>query len=434
MSETEQKTELSIKTDRFTDLCRNLGKARKESTRTTLVDDSTLSEMYISNGLSKRIIDSFADDMTRQGMKVKGDTDEVINDYLDSIDGFPSVNQALKWEYLYGGSAIYMIIDDGKKAFEPVNVATIKGIKKLVVLDRTQVQVKDRYKTADENFGLPETYSINSNDVPFDIHESRMLTFTGDKIPYSLQGLLGYDKYWGMSIIQPIFDVVKDYDLVFTAVMDALKKSNLQYLKITDIMNLLSTEDGKTSLYNRLYAMDNALSVNNTTILDTTEEFGIVSQSFAGIMDLISKIQEKIASEVGKPVTVLFGTSAKGLNATGDNEIRTYYDLIKAKQRSQLEPQLNKLIDYIKNIPELKLSKAESYTIEFNPLWQLSEPEEVKMRREQAEVDKIYLDYGVLDVEEVRQSRFGGDEYSIETTVEGKAPVVEVIEETSTVE
>jgi hypothetical protein len=63
----------------------------------------------------------------------------------------------------------------------------------------------------------------------------------------------------------------------------------------------------------------------------------------------------------------------------------------------------------------------DDWSLEFNPLWQPTEQETVEMRNKQAETDKIYIEQQVLTPEEVTLSRFGGDEYSIETSVDLEA-------------
>ena len=46
------------------------------------------------------------------------------------------------------------------------------------------------------------------------------------------------------------------------------------------------------------------------------------------------------------------------------------------------------------------------------------------MRGEQAKTDEIYINSGVVDPNEIRTSRFGNGKYSVETVVEGDAPIL----------
>ena len=95
------------------------------------------------------------------------------------------------------------------------------------------------------------------------------------------------------------------------------------------------------------------------------------------------------------PMTRLFGRSAGGLNTTGDNDIRNYYDMLQAKQESELRPQLERL-DAIMVRSELG-QMPEDYGFTFNSLWQMSDKELADTEKTRAERDKIYFDMGVID-------------------------------------
>jgi len=86
--------------------------------------------------------------------------------------------------------------------------------------------------------------------------------------------------------------------------------------------------------------------------------------------------------------------------------------------------QLEKLVDTVSYAQDSELSPDEEYNIEFNSLWQQTDEEKVKMRVEQAKTDEIYINTGVVDPNEVRTSRFGNGKYSVETVVEGDAPIL----------
>ncbi len=62
--------------------------------------------------------------------------------------------------------------------------------------------------------------------------------------------------------------------------------------------------------------------------------------------------------------------------------------------------------------------EPESWELEFEKLWQMSQLEESQARKTQAETDAIYIDTQVLMPDEVASSRFGGDTYSYETQLD----------------
>lgn len=57
------------------------------------------------------------------------------------------------------------------------------------------------------------------------------------------------------------------------------------------------------------------------------------------------------------------------------------------------------------------------WAVRFIPLWEPTESEVIEMRSKQSETDERYVNTGVLTPADVALSRFGGDEYSAETTL-----------------
>ena len=276
---------------------------------------------------------------------------------------------------------------------------------------------KDITKT---NFGDPEYFTINNDGKIEVFHESRCLVFTGEYYPQDELAInSGYEKYWGLSILQSLHETFEDYGLALQALFRSLLKANIDVLKIKNLMQLLATKDGQKQLDARAQIFDLSKSVSTTLLLDNEESFESVSQLLNGVGDAFSKLQETLAGMTGVPSTILFGTSAKGLQADGSGEMRIYYDKIKSDQEESLLQQIEKLVNLISYSQDSKLKPGEEYSIEFNPLWQQNDEEKVKMRAEQAKTDEIYINSGVIDPNEVRRSRFGNNKYSIETIVEG---------------
>lgn len=163
--------------------------------------------------------------------------------------------------------------------------------------------------------------------------------------------------------------------------------------------------------------------VTNMMVLDGQETFEKLSTNVSGVSELLDRFMLSLSSVTAIPVTLLFGRSPAGLNATGDSDIRNFYDMIKQYQETKLKPILEKLFLYIfksKNGPTNGV-EPENWSIQFTPLWQNTEEQEATMRRTVAETDRIYIETGVLDPNEVAISRFGGDRWSMNTLIDVKA-------------
>lgn len=82
------------------------------------------------------------------------------------------------------------------------------------------------------------------------------------------------------------------------------------------------------------------------------------------------------------------------MNATGDSDIRNYYDRIKAQQEDELRPVLRVLYAVL-----FRASVGEcphDLEIQFNSLWQMSQTEQASIEKLRAERDQIYLTHGVI--------------------------------------
>jgi hypothetical protein len=62
--------------------------------------------------------------------------------------------------------------------------------------------------------------------------------------------------------------------------------------------------------------------------------------------------------------------------------------------------------------------EPENWGIKYRSLWQPTDSEKAEVRLKMAQVDRAYIDMGVLNASDVLASRFAGDEYSLDTTVE----------------
>ena len=418
------------KADGYIDIAKQIGtkKSGNSGFQLNLADDKTIASLYVGNGLTKRYIDLLVDDMTRQWIHIPEDTDGLLMKYLKRLNAKTEFKNASRCTKLFGGSIIFMVIDDGKEPNEPVDINNIKSIKKLKYFSRKYITIDSAnyyQDLASESYGDPEYFTISKNSLPKVVHESRCLVFNGEYYPRDeLSVNTQYEEFWGLSVMQSLHEIFEDYGLALQALLKTLLKFNIDVLKIKNLMMLLSNPDGKKKLQTRVEVFDLAKSVSNTVLLDNDESFESVSQQLQGVADTFNKIQETVAAMSGVPSNILMGTSIKGLNANGNGEMRIYYDKIKSEQIEHYQPQMEKLTSYIKFAKDSKLNPETDYDVEFNSLWQQTDQEIVEMRNKQADTDQKYVDMGVLDPNEVRENRFGNGHYSIETLVEGDAPIL----------
>ena len=422
------KTLQSTNHDGYIDIAKKLGTKTSGNNgfSLTLADDNLFAALYVGNGLVKKYIDLLADDMTRQWITIPEDTEANILSYMKNLKTKFEIKKAIKATKLFGGAIIFMVIEDGLEPNQPVDVNNINSIKKLKFFSRKNVVIDQSNYYDDplsEKYGEPEYFTIYSEGaIPKVVHESRCLVFTGEYYPADELGLQpNHEKFWGISILQSLHEIFENYGLSLEALLKVFQKFNIDTLKIKNLMQLLANPDGQKQLEARAQIFDLAKSVSTTLVLDSEEDFDVVSQSLTGgVSEAFAKIQETVAAMAGIPTNILMGTTTKGLNTNKDQETRLYYDRIKSDQEEEMLTQLEYLTKLISYSKDSKLDQNKEYSIVFNSLWQQTDEEKVEMRKKQAETDQIYIANKVYDPNEVRESRFGNGNYSIETEVEGK--------------
>ncbi len=367
----------------------------------TIIDDFTLSSLYISDGLGGRIVDIVADDMTREWIKVGDGKNKIIDDELIRLNAEETFNQALRWQRLYGGSLLIIGVMDGQKPEKKLNVNRIRNIEYLKAVDRTCVPIEEcKFDTdpASPTFGqvliYKVNYTINGKVIPMWIHASRCIPFFNDPVPSYAKNLTDSNiKYWGMSSLQRIYEELRDLGGIMQSTVNVMYEFIIGKYKLEHLNEMLASGAEK-ALVTRMEIMELSKSVLNAVILSDNEEYTRDYANLSGIPEVIDRFMLKLAGSTSIPVTRLFGRSPAGLNATGENDLRNYYDLIEANQRNRLMPQLRKLITMI-----CKFKGVQIPDIEFNSLYQLDGKEKADIEKTKAETEKIYADIERGEVE-----------------------------------
>ena len=272
------------------------------------------------------------------------------------------------------------------------------------------------------NYGFPNVYTVNDTRTGalFYVHHSRILRIDWSVLPPRQQN---FNNGWGDPLIQSIYDELRNYSTAF-ANAGLIMQDFVNYtLSIPNLAELIASQCADNQVMKRLDLLNLTKSATNTMILDAAEKYEKSSTNIAGIPELLDRFMLALSAVSGVPVSLLFGRSAAGLNATGDNDVRNFYDMVKQEQESKLKPVLEKLTRYIMLSKDGPFSGIEpdNWSIQFVPLWQNTEEQEANIRKIVAETDAIYLDRGVLDPTEVAVSRFGGNRWSMNTEVDLEA-------------
>lgn len=394
--------------------------------------EDELERLYTESHTIRRVVDIPAREMLRKGFKIKidGDPDTAveIEQDLEDMQVRKKLTQALKWSRVFGGSVVMLGALDGQRAEKRLREDSIRSFDWLTVLTPRDVWIADYYgDPLAPRYGEPELYQIQpsspSTTAPntrlIGLHESRALRFDGlDVTRYRRQQLNG----WGESVIHPIYETVRDHDSLWEGVAHIMQDFAQGVFKVSGLAAALST-NRKSVIRERLELMDEARSIVRALILDAdnNEDFERKVTPLTGVHEVLGKFMLLMAAAAEMPVSLLYGQDPAGLNASGDANLRYWYDKIASAQENELRPQLERLIR-LKMLAKGLDPDALEWSVEFEPLWQLDEKEQADVRLKHAQADQIEWNMGAVSELEIRDSRHGGDVWSPQTTLQDLPP------------
>jgi phage-related protein (TIGR01555 family) len=329
-------------------------------------------------------VDVVADDMTRAGVTIKGELkpEEIqkINERVTTLAIWDQINEVIKWGRLYGG-ALGVFLIDGQDTATPIRLETVKKdqFKGLQVLDRWMVEpsLNNLVTEFGPNLGQPKFYTVTSDAFGLrgkKIHYSRCLRSTGIKVPYWQRVM---ENLWGISVFERLYDRMVAFDSATTGAAQLVYKSYIRTYKIDGLRELISNGGpALQGLMNMIDMMRRFQSIEGITLLDKEDEFEATSNnSFAGISDALLQFGQQLAGALQIPLVRLFGQSPAGLNATGESDLRMYYDGIRQQQETMIVP-ITRIYRCVAQ--SLGFTVPDGFGLAFNPLWQLTEKEKAE--------------------------------------------------------
>ena len=411
----------------------------------TSIDQLTCEDIWRGDDMMDRIITALPGEMVREGWEVGIEGDKEASEAADMAfrglrhDGGGAgaedkIYTALTWARAYGGCGVLLGADDGSgidglsKPLNENKILSLDWVTPFTPMELVPVQ----YYAApiQSRFGEVASYRLQPKERPPGwgadlatlpvIHESRILRFDGE-ITSRGQMLFNIHPGWGDSVFVRLQQIVADFQAAWQGAGILLADFSVPVLKLKGLADLLASQDpNNQSLQSRAQAIEQARSIARTMILDSEEEYERKTTSITGLPELLQQLTNRLAAAARMPVSLLMGQAPAGLKATGDSDIRWFYDQVAAMQERKLRWQLerlHKLLFLAKDGPT-KGVEPENWCLNFQPLWQLTELEQSTLRFNMAQTDALYVENQVVTPQEVAQSRFGGDAYSLETVID----------------
>lgn len=335
--------------------------------------------LYDSVWMARKIVDIPAEDMIKNWRTISAPTLDTnlidkIQETEKSLFIKPKMLTALQWSRLFGGSLLLLGVRDGKPLNEPLEVDKIRegDLEFIQVLDMYRVGIMDvnTFDPFSDSYLDPQFYNIFGQTV----HSSRVIKFIGLQATY--ETIASY-QYFGASVLQPIYETIRDAVQGLAAGSNITLKSSQDVINTSNLWDFVGTVD-ENKITKRFAMMQLHRSMLNMLVLDKDEEYQNVPASFAGLEGLLDKLLNMVVGASGIPATKFFGQSPNGFNATGESDLRNYYDTISSGQENTVAPRLQKLDEVM--IRSAIGFMPDDYSFEFNSLWQTTELEETELQ------------------------------------------------------
>ncbi len=422
--------------DRWINQTNKFGSATDPISRTTFfrdfnIDRTVLESMFRYDWVTRRAVEIPAKDATREWIILSHDDPkkkQAAEDELERIDARGKFEEAILLGRLYGGNIMIMGAFDGKDPEEPLTTPK-RPTMFLANVDRFLAYPQTFYQDPlDPKFGEVETYLVNRPHVYGSevrrVHETRVVRFDGNYLP-PLERIRNFT--FGSSIVENIFESVRQFGVANQSGASILEDFITKKLKIANLSQLISNEDGESMITKRLGIMAAEMSINNLAIYGDDEELEKMGTPVSGLPDMINIFIDIVSAAVEIPKSRFFHNQTGRLGGdAGANDLRNHYDNISAFQKNRLRSKVQQFLDVV--LAPIGFEPGE-IGFEFAPLWQLSESEQAQTRLSVAQADQIYIQNGVVEPEEVAMSRFSEEGINLDDMTIAVEPRQEFIEE-----
>jgi phage-related protein (TIGR01555 family) len=397
---------------------------------TVLLSQKELEDLY-NYAVPRRYVDCIADDILRHHTKITlgGDKQTDSQDLISSFEEFlkntqfhQALSEAVKLQRLYGGAGLVLLIDDGLPEEEPVDLQRIRAVRGYIPLSRHHLIPEDFSIT---DYSKPSHYRITTSQritpdqqssyVNVRIHSSRVARFDGLYLPWDTRVR---NTGWGMSVLQLLWESYKRYEAAMSGLETMTADSDLFVHKIPGLFQRIASGN-ETDLRKRLEANSLSRSVYGGVVVDTEEEVNFINRALANIASATDPFIKDLQAATGWPASILMGESPGGLGKEGRFEERVWASIVEQWQSVYCQGPITEVFQYILASREgpTRGRPPEAWSVHFPSVFTKTDEEKAALRLQVAQSDAQYINLGVLNALEVRESRFGGTEFSMETTL-----------------
>lgn len=367
------------------------------------LSDLQLHHAYTTSWMIRKAVDIPAQDATRKWRVWQGEPDAVAK--MQSAEKAhrlkAKVREAKRLARLWGGAAI--VIGDGSDdPSQPIDPIRLQrgGLKYTTVLPRRELGAHELDRDpATPTFGWPTAYDFVSNTEMVTFHPSRLAIFTGAE-QADRWSATGANMGWGDSVLTAIYEAMKQGDSVLSNVASLVFEANIDVIRAPNLMSMSASPEYQKQFIERATLAAASKSINKTLLMDLAEEYDRKPASFGNLDKIIDQFLRVCAGAADIPMTRFMAQSPAGLSATGDGDMRNYYDMVSAIQEDEISPALETLDACL---VASTVGPTDELTTIWQPLEQMNEKEQAEIGVKHAETASKLIMAGTHEADEMRK-------------------------------
>jgi phage-related protein (TIGR01555 family) len=248
-----------------------------------------------------------------------------------------------------GGGAL-ILVAAGDPAM-PLNVTGKGGLVAVNAVSRWHISGHEWVdEISSPDYGTPRYWTMSTAKAAQQrIHPSRVVCFRAEPLPSIWTGSWD-DRFWGRGRVPSLLEPAQNLDEALATFAAMIKDSLNVDIGIPKLLEMVATAEGEARLMRRLSLMQQGSSVIRAKVYDSGDAEGKGGEKidrhqvdWTGIPDVIRVYAEALSAASDIPVTRLWGTSAKGLNATGEGDANNYDDMVVEGRDLETKPCLNQI-------------------------------------------------------------------------------------------
>ena len=377
-------------------------------TRNRKLNDNLLAALYDDNWIVKKFINGITTDMLRLDREIKtdleSDIDKKIEHFCLDFGVFDALEDYLNWGRLYGDSIILAVTErmDGTDVNMQGHLdLDQERLVSFLVFDKSSYLPSATVITdiSSRHFGEPVSYQLTIGDEQV-IHHSRVRRLVCGKKTVKKK-IKGGRQSYGVSEVNPTWDALVAYDTAKAGISDMIEEAKTDVIKIKDY-NVKMAEGREADFVKLGVSMKLVKSLANILMIDQDAEWEQKEMAFTGITGVLADARIDISAATGIPLMKMFGQGAGGF-ASGEEDNKNYYEMINARQESQLRPAWNFIDQFIidKFKEEDETFKLDFFDYDFPSIRDRNEKEEAEIAKIIIDSLKVLYDMDAVDAVQV---------------------------------